>query len=279
MATQPEGALESLPPALDERAWEALLSEQVGAPVEVRYGRARREVVQLRRERGRLQLRLGRVMEHAPPPVQAALAEWIARRGTRSASLRVLDHWIELRLRELARQAPAAALSPRGAHHDLEPVARELARVEFAAHFGERGLPALGWGRAGRSRSRRSLRLGSFDPLHYSVRVHPVLDSAQTPGFFVRYILFHELLHAVLDGPPQEGARRRTHGPEFRARERSYVDFERSREWEREHIGALIACARAGAPFAPAGKRASRRPPPPRAPQPQHKSWAQRLLF
>ncbi len=274
---QPDAAQVSLSPALDERAWEALLLEQVGAPVEVRYGRAQREVVQLRRERGRLRLRLGRIMEHAPAPVQAALAEWIASRGARTPSVRVLDHWIELRLREVARRAPAPSLIPRGAHHDLAALALELAQREFDGSFAERSLPALGWGRAGPSRSRRSLRLGSFDPLRYAVRVHPVLDSPQTPHFFVRYILFHELLHAVLDGPPQEGARRRTHGPEFRSRERQYVDYERARDWEREHIGALITCARAGVGFAPQRPRSTRRAATSRATQ--LKSWAQRLLF
>ncbi len=279
MSTQRDPTPSHLPPALDERRWEELLSEQVGAPVEVRYGRAQREVVQLRREQGRLRLRLGRVMEQAPPAVQSALAEWIANRGARSPSLRVLDHWIEVRLRELAHLAPARDLDPHGAHHDLAEQARELAHAEFGGLFDERGLPALGWGRAGRSRSRRSLRLGSFDPLRYAVRVHPVLDSAQTPRFFVRYILFHELLHAVLDGPPQECARRRTHGAEFRTRERSYVDFERAQDWERQHIGALIACARAGVGFAPARKRATRRDPPARLPQARSANWAQRLLF
>lgn len=268
---------ERLPAPLDERAWEALLLAHLGAAVEVRYGRARREVIQLRRERGRLRLRLGPIMADAPDAVQRALAEWIRARGGRGDAQRVLDRWIDARLRaSTPQERPAPALDAGGEHHDLLPLADELRRTEFADDFAARPLPQLGWGRAGKSRSRRSLRLGSFDPFSYTARVHPVLDSRDTPRFFVRYILFHELLHAALDAPPDADGRRRTHGPHFRARERAYVDFERALAWEKEHIRALIACARAGVGFTPAERVRAKRAPKSDA---ASRGWLQRLLF
>ncbi len=272
----------SLPLALDESAWEALLSAALDAPIEVRYGRARREVIQLRRERGRLQLRLSSLLADAPVEVQQALAEWIRGRGRRGPAQRVLDLWIDARLRREARDAPPQVdLEPRGAHHELAELALELRDDEFAQDFGDGRLPAIGWGRAGRSRSRRALRLGSFDPFSFSVRVHPVLDSADAPRFFLRYIVFHELLHAVLDGPPGEDGRRRVHGPQFRARERAYRDFERALEWEKQHVNALIASARAGRALQLASpKRAARPRKHGNAPHDAAgENWLQRLLF
>jgi hypothetical protein len=61
--------------------------------------------------------------------------------------------------------------------------------------------------------------------------------------------MFHELLHAVLDAPHDGRARRRHHGPDFRAREQAFADTARALDWEREQIRALIRCARAGKPF------------------------------
>lgn len=272
----------SLPRALDESAWEALLSAALDTPVEVRYGRARREVIQLRRERGRLRLRLSSLMADAPVEVQQALAGWVRDRGRRGASQRVLDLWIDARLRREAREAPPQVdLEPRGAHHELAELALELRDDEFAQDFGDGRLPVIGWGRAGRSRSRRALRLGSFDPFSFSVRVHPVLDSADAPRFFLRYIVFHELLHAVLDGPPGEDGRRRVHGPQFRTRERSYRDYERALEWEKQHVNALIASARAGRALQLASPtRAARARTKPSVPQNAPRdNWLQRLLF
>lgn len=112
---------ERLPPPLDERAWEALLLEHLGTAVEVRYGRAKREVIQLRRQGGRTQLRLGSVMSTAPESVQHALAEWVRTRGGRGAAQRVLDLWIDSQLRASAAQdRPPPVLEASGAHHDLQ---------------------------------------------------------------------------------------------------------------------------------------------------------------
>lgn len=274
MTTPEASSPQRLPRPLDEQAWEASLSAALGARVEVRYGRATREVIQLRRETQRIRVRLSALMASAPPEIEAALAEWIRGRGRRGAAQRELDRWIDAQLREKARTAPTKlALEPKGAHHDLLELCEHLRQREFAGDFGASPVPPIGWGRAGRSRSRRSLRLGSFDPFSYSVRVHPVLDSADAPRFFVRYIVFHELLHAVLDQPPDEKGRRRVHGPVFRARERQYVDYERALAWEKEHIHALIASARAGR-----GLRLAQARPAVRPPQDQ-RGWLQRLLF
>jgi len=96
---------------------------------------------------------------------------------------------------------------------------------------------------------KRSLELGSFDPETRIVRVHPVLDQPFVPRFFVRYVLFHELLHAALDGQEKSRAgRRRHHGPRFRQAENAYVDYERALEWQEQHVGALIRSARTGKP-------------------------------
>jgi len=265
-----------LPRPLDEQAWEVSLSAALGARVEVRYGRSTREVIQLRREPQRICVRLSGLMASAPPEIEAALAEWIRGRGRRGVAQRELDRWIDAQLREQARRAaPTLALEPKGEHHDLAALRDDVRQREFADDFHATAPPPIGWGRAGRSRSRRSLRLGSFDPFSYSVRVHPVLDSPAAPRFFVRYIVFHELLHAALDQPPDDKGRRRVHGPAFRARERQFADYERALTWEKEHIHALIASARAGG-----GLRLPRARTPAPAPAPRdERGWLQRLLF
>jgi hypothetical protein len=140
-----------------------------------------------------------------------------------------------------------------GEHHDLRALALDVRSVEFAAEFqsGD-ALPSITWGKRGPSRTRSSLRLGSYCPDTRMVRVHPVLDQALVPRWFVRYVVFHELLHCV--HPPQrvDGDRWIHHGPEFRRREKRYPDFERARAWEEAHITALIRSARRGTSFTPA---------------------------
>jgi len=141
------------------------------------------------------------------------------------------------------------------------------------------------WGRRGPSRTRNSLRLGSFDPDPRLVRIHPVLDQASVPEWFVRFVLFHELLHAV--HPPERGTDNRWvhHGSLFRRRERTYVDYARAIEWERRNLRTLIKAARLGTSFAPPAEMkavptsatvATSTPPPQRE---DKRSLLQRLLF
>ncbi len=75
--------------------------------------------------------------------------------------------------------------------------------------------------------------------------MHPVLDQSRVPDWFVRYILFHELLHALLPKEHDAAGRALHHGPLYQRRERAYPDFERARAWQARNLPRLIRDARA----------------------------------
>ncbi len=187
----------------------------------------------------------------APEDVGESVAHWIrSGRRARDACAR-LDRWIEARLAELpAPVARRLTPCPRGRHHDLEVLAGPLWESYFAADFAAPPRrPDLSWGKAGSSRPRHSLRLGSYSQETHQVRLHPVLDQPAIPEWFVRFVLFHEILHAAL--PPVRGAERRWihHGPAFRHRERAHPDYHRAHAWEAEHLQSMIRSARTGKPY------------------------------
>ncbi len=76
------------------------------------------------------------------------------------------------------------------------------------------------------------------------MRIHPVLDREDVPSWYVRYILFHELLHAALPSERQQRERCIHHGGEFRRRERAYADYGKALRWEKENLSRLIRLAR-----------------------------------
>ena len=130
-------------------------------------------------------------------------------------------------------------------------MAASLLAREFVLDFAERPAPGVTWGRRVKSRARRSLQLGSYDPQTHVARVHPVLDQPGVPAWFVRYVLFHEILHAALPARTACDGRAIHHGPAFRAREREYEDYARALRWQRRHLGKLIRSARNGVPARP----------------------------
>ncbi|HED65091.1 MAG TPA: hypothetical protein ENJ09_05990 [Planctomycetes bacterium] len=245
-------------PPPDPRPFAARLSAALDAPVELSFGRARRNVIVVRRFAAGIRIRVNAAFADAPEEVWDALAAWIrSGKRARAASAR-LDAFVAELAETLGPPKPrAVALRRAGTAHDLTPLARSLLADEFATELPGEFVERVTWGRRGSRRARRSLQLGSYDSTSNLVRVHPVLDQEAVPAFFVRFVLFHEFLHAAFDlSAPREhdgdDARRRRahHPPHFRARERAYRDFERAEAWQHEHIGALLRSARTGRPLA-----------------------------
>lgn len=294
--------------------WEGILAHELSCPVRVVFTRARRTPIQVRRlsapRRGApapLEVRMHAMFSRAPHDVHRAVASWIRSGRHAPRACAALDEWIARGLEELPAERRTRPEHARGARHDLRVFARELRATEFATEFPrDEDLPAITWGRRGPSRTRNSLRLGSYDPDPKLVRIHPVLDQDDVPDWFVRFVVFHELLHAA--HPPTRGEDDRWvhHGPEFRRRERRYVDYPRAIEWEKRNLRALIRAARRGTPFVAAADpnskssqspatasrsatsaggastRGEKQPaiePPRPTPKPKERGFWQRLLF
>ncbi len=223
----------------------------------------------------------------APSETQRVVATWIrsGRRAPRACA--ELDRWIIAGLERLPPPSHRLrSVRPIGTHYDLEVLRAEILTRELAADFPDRERwPPVTWGRRTQSRTRHSLRLGSFDADDGIARLHPVLDQPAVPSWFVRYVLFHELLHAALPPRRGNGSRWIHHSAAFRGRERAYGDYSAALAWEDEHMTELIRSARRGVPMrtrhapqrmAPAPSRA---PVPAPAPAPKKRGFWQSLLF
>jgi len=245
----------------------------MGLRVEVRYGRSRSSPVRARRLDPTVdgldthwQVVLNKdVFQTAPPEVAQDLASWMkaGRRARRACSR--LDAWLDQAVHALPPREPKR-IEARGREHDLEQLAAPLLSGEFAESFRAKPAPRITWGRRARSRSRHSLNLGSYAHRENLVRIHSVLDAAWVPEWFVRSILFHELLHAAL--PIEKDARGHWvhHSPDFRRRERAYPDHARAVVWQEANLGKLIRAARRGPKKGALEVRAaSATPPPPEA--------------
>lgn len=245
-----------------ERDWSAELSAALGYAVRVEFSRSRSTPIQLRHARpSELRddpalakgwvVRLHEIFADAPPEIREDLASWIrvGRRAKRAC--RDLGSWTELALKGLPPKSPRKVrIESRGLVHDLDALKAGLLATEFDSDFSaDSPAPPATWGRRGKSKTRGRLQLGSFNPNSRVVRIHAVLDQLAVPDWLVRYVLFHELLHAAIPSERDTGGRIRHHGPQFRARERAYEDYERALEWERLHLGKLLRSARAGTPL------------------------------
>lgn len=223
-------------------------SERAGSPAAARLELAvtdnRSTMITVRREPGRYRLRLHRMFVHAGPEIVAALGRYVAR-NERAASAELsafIDahqhHIDEHRSRAprvtAAREPAAPVLLSRGQAHDLQSIFDAL----NARYFGGGIAARIAWA-SRRGHSARSLLLGSYAVEDRLIRIHPTLDRAIVPRFYVEWIVYHEMLHQKHPIPIVAG-RRCFHTQEFRAEERLFDDYERAVRWEHQNQHRLL---------------------------------------
>lgn len=229
---------------LTQVEWESRLSDALDKQVAVTFGRARTQPVRATFENGNVDIRLHEFFAEAPVGILHDLAAWLrsGRRARRACER--LDAWIDEQLAALPTNGRRRiAVCTRGSVHDLDPLAGSLLENEFADDFHAHARPAWTWGKRGRTRARRSLQLGCYVRDAHLVRIHAVLDQTAVPAWFVRFVLFHEMLHAAMP------AEKRPHGPAFRERERAHPDYPAAVAWQKKHLDSLIRSARRGVPM------------------------------
>jgi len=214
----------------DAASIRAYLERATGLCLDVTLTDNRSSVISVRpgRNGARIGLRVHRMFLSADADTLSALAAWVKNRRCRKAS-QVLDRFIAGHrhvLDETPKRAPIVRTE--GLHHDL---ARILGELNYA-HFARRITAAITWGRMPGSKRRRSIRFGSYSYSENLIRIHPALDQKFVPEHFVRYIVFHEMLHADEGVGASANGRRTVHSRAFRAREREFPGYALAVEWQ-----------------------------------------------
>jgi hypothetical protein len=223
------------PPAGRARL-EARIRRALRVPADLVVTDNRRTMISTKRRGDRLEVRLHHMFLDAPDRVLEELLAYLAEGDPRSSKR--IGRFIEENRHRIKRRRRRVLLRTGGTHHDLDAIFDAVVAEHFPDGVGDARIT---WGRMppGRRRRRRSIRLGTYTHDQQLVRIHPALDQACVPGFFVRFVVFHELLHHVVPAI-DEGSRVNFHPPAFKRRERAHPDYERSVRWETDNIDALL---------------------------------------
>jgi hypothetical protein len=226
-----------------DRALEEIRLEQAvaaylppGKSVRLTLTKNRHSIVVVRRELNGYVVRIHRVFSDAEPRLVRALARYVVHNDRRASQ--ALGDFIESHL-PVIKQAPrrprALRLRVEGRFYNLQDVFDVLNRQYFGCTLDAR----ITWGPAMVRAHQRSMKMGSFSVEDRIIRIHPALDRADVPRFFLEWIVFHEMLHGRLEIRRKAG-RRCFHPPEFLALERQFLDYERAASWEKENVDKLF---------------------------------------
>jgi hypothetical protein len=202
-------------------------------PVQLAVTDNLRRMVTRTRVRGTLRVRVHMMFLGAPERVRQALVDYVVR-GERRAS-RLVGEFIEKnQFRIRASQPVKHPLATRGEHHDLGAILADVGNRYFPGSVSD---VLITWARRTKPRTatRKTIKLGSYSATERLVRIHPALDRAWVPRYFIASIVHHELLHHVI--PMTAGG---VHPPELVRREREFSQYDRARVWEQKHVARLL---------------------------------------
>ena len=219
----------SLPFLRDEHSLRSSLKNLLGKDIGLTLTDNRTSMLSIKKERERPTLRIHRIFLEAEEAVIQAVADFIK---NRKAARPVLQDFIRRRSSSLkSRAARKAPLRTDGVCHCLATLFDKV----NAAYFHGEVTASITWGRRVVRRRTRRVTLGSYCRDSRTIRINPMLDRKTVPGFFLEYIIYHEMLHATLD-PVITNGRRAVHFREFRRREKQFAAYEQAVIWEKEHL-------------------------------------------
>ena len=193
-------------------------------------------MISIRRRPDGYRLRLHKMFLGAPPRTVRALARYVVHNDRRASQQ--LGDYIDRHQHVIKRQERRQRqinVRTAGRHHDLQSLFDALNAERFEGKLEAR----ITWGPVTARKPRRSIKMGSFAVEDRMIRIHPVLDQPDVPDYFIRWIVFHEMLHGRHD-IVRKGPRRIFHTAAFLAEERAYPDFERASAWEKANLDRLL---------------------------------------
>ena len=124
-----------------------------------------------------------------------------------------------------------------GRYFDLRAIFEELNERYFRGRL--RGYKVM-WGRRRKHRPKDYFVFGTIQEEDRLIRINPSLDQPFVPLWFLRYVLYHEMLHSVVPDETLSRGRRRVHTERFNRLERNFPAYYRARRWEEENLARFL---------------------------------------
>lgn len=220
----------SLPFERDETALHNQLQQTLGEKIFLTVTDNSTSIISSRRKGGVISLRLHRMFLKADDPVIHEIVKFVRQRGGKTPLIRLYIR--ENRGLLKTRTPKSVNVKTKGRHHDLTSVFSRLNND----YFGGRVDAGITWGTRKRGRAVRLRTLGSYSSHTHMIRINPLLDARSVPGYFLEFVVYHEMLHAEMETERKDG-RRIFHSRAFRERERQFAHYERALAWEKRWTG------------------------------------------
>lgn len=172
-------------------------------------------ILTMMEEKASVKLRLHRMFLYASNDVLVEIANYIENSRIKTPLIR---SFINQNTHRIKRKTPKnISLRHIGKYHNLLDTYNTLNREYFNGNINA----SITWGSVRRKRGAKKSTLGSYSYANKIIRINPMLDSKRVPVYYLKFIIYHEMLHADL-GVDATGGRNFYHTREFRRREKLF---------------------------------------------------------
>ena len=169
-------------------------------------------------------LRLNHIFLNADNGVLDAIVRIAEKKG---GNTQIVKAFIQKNKNCLKNSPPCTrTLRPNGRIYNLTDIFSTL----NSKYFNNSVSALITWGKGSPRYGVRIRTLGSYQKKTRIIRINPILDRKKVPQYVVEFIVYHEMLHAVID-PVVKNGRRVIHSKEFKNRERDYGNYHKAIQW------------------------------------------------
>jgi hypothetical protein len=201
-----------------------------GKPVSVILTDNSTSVLSVKTKSGSISVRMHWMFLNAGEEILREMAAFIKTRRGRTPLIGKFISENRACLRQKAHDNRHIRVCTRGSFFDLKEIFDNINNE----YFGGSVTSSIGWGKKASRRAVRKRTLGSYCRHTDSIRISPVLDRKYVPLYFIRFVVYHEMLHSSLAEEKKEG-RRWVHNSEFRKHERLFMEYDKAVSWEKSH--------------------------------------------
>lgn len=218
-------------------AFQKKIEGQLGKKLWLKINDNRSTMLSVRWEPDCTRVSMHRMFLEAPQNVMEELACYI--RQEKKMIAPVVKSFIEDGLHRLdySHLIDRDKLCTQGKVYNLQRLYDELNREYFKGSL----KLNITWFSQRKRINRSRLTFGLYqDPLKL-IKVNRLLDSLSVPIYFLRFVIYHEMLHCACPAYIDEKGVQRMHGKPFKEKEKEFVEYKRALKWLRDNKTRLFA--------------------------------------
>ena len=216
------------PPEID---FQQQLENLIGIKLNLKINDNRSTMLSVRWEPDVTKVSLHRIFLQAPQNILEALGCYL--KGRHKKISPVIKAFIEHEVRNLdySRELDLSKLHVLGKVYNLQKAYQEVEEE----YFQEKLNLHITWSGSGRRKKCNRITFGCYhDPLRL-IKINRLIDHAYFPPYFLSYVIYHEMLHAVYPSSVNEKGYKTIHTRAFKDQEKKFKFYTQAKQWIRDN--------------------------------------------